>query len=290
MPLAVYLAALCVAVSIPLLAWSVGGMRDSSGAVRRNLGHGLGQLTRPVGLGRSHAARRLLPAGYVEDLDRRLERAGVGARWTTDRYMAAKAVGMVVMFIVGAVAGVAIGGSAGVILPIVGALGAWVVPDLQLSGRANEREKEIDLQLPDVLDQLTISIEAGLGFDAALARLVATTDGPVVDQLARVLQDVRLGLPREAALRGVAERTQSPDLRTFANAMAQAGKHGLPMASVLRAQALEAREKRKFRAEERAHKVPVKILVPLVLCVLPALFIVLIGPAIIRYQDGNFGA
>jgi len=97
---------------------------------------------------------------------------------------------------------------------------------------------------------------------------------------------VRLGLPRDAALRGLAERTQAKDLRSFANAMAQAGKHGLPVASVLRAQAAEAREKRKFRAEERANKVPVKILVPLVLCVLPVLFIVLIGPAIIRYNEG----
>ena len=137
-----------------------------------------------------------------------------------------------------------------------------------------------------MLDQLTISIEAGLGFDGAMARLVATSEGPVVDQMTRVLQDVRLGLSRDVALRGMAERTQSPDLRTFANAMAQAGKHGLAMAGVLRAQALEAREKRKFRAEERANKVPVKILIPLVLCVLPTLFIVLIGPAVIRYNEG----
>ena len=200
-----------------------------------------------------------------------------------------KLVGMVAGLVVGGFIGLRLGGPAAILIPFIAVMAAWLVPDLRLSSIANAREAEVELQLPDVLDQLTISIEAGLGFDAAMARLVGTTDGPVVDQMARVLQDVRLGLARDAALRGLAERTESPDLRSFANAMAQAGKHGLPMANVLRAQAAEAREKRKFRAEERAHKVPVKILMPLVLCVLPTLFLVLIGPAIIRYNDGFGG-
>ena len=287
MPLHVYLAALCVAASLPLLLWSFSGVRGSVDVVRRNVGAGISNLTRPMTtLSRPRAARTVLPTAYVEDLERRLDRAGVGAAWTTDRYMAAKAIGAVFALVLGGILGLFMGGLAIVIAPVTLMLAAWVLPDLQLSGKARDREEQIELQLPDVLDQMTISIEAGLGFDAALARLVSTTEGPVVDQMARVLQDVRLGLPRDAALRGLAERTAAADLRTFANAMAQAGKHGLPMASVLRAQAAEVREKRKFRAEERAHKVPVKILMPLVLCVLPTLFIVLIGPAIIRYQDG----
>jgi tight adherence protein C len=168
-------------------------------------------------------------------------------------------------------------------------MAAWLLPDLRLTGMAKAREAQIETQLPDVLDQLTISVEAGLGFDSALLRLTQSSQGPVTDQLSRVMQDIRLGLARDAALRALAVRTESPDLRTFANAMAQAGRHGLPIANVLRAQAAEAREKRKFRAEERAHKVPVKILIPLVLCVLPTLFIVLLGPAVIRYNEGFGG-
>ncbi len=287
MPAHVYLAAICVAASLPLLVWSLAGARGSAGLVRRNLGAGITNITRPIAsLRRPKITPRLLPRDYVEDLDRRLDRAGMSTKWTTDRYMAMKAIAVVGGFVGGGVLGLRLGGSAVVLLPVVGVLGAWLLPDLHLSGKATAREQEIEMQLPDVLDQLTISIEAGLGFDGAMARLVATSEGPVVDQMTRVLQDVRLGLSRDVALRGMAERTQSPDLRTFANAMAQAGKHGLAMAGVLRAQAVEAREKRKFRAEERANKVPVKILIPLVLCVLPTLFIVLIGPAVIRYNEG----
>ena len=287
MPLYIYIAALCVAASVPLIVWSVAGMRDTSVLARRNLGVSIGNIARPIqSLRRPRLSGRILPRAYVDDLDKRLDRAGLSRHWTTDRFMAMKAIVAVVALVGLGFVGLRLGGTAVIMLPVVGVLAAWVLPDLQLSGKAKEREAELELQLPDVLDQLTISIEAGLGFDAAMARLVATSDGPVVEQMNRLLQDVRLGLPRDAALRGLAERTESGDLRTFANAMAQAGKHGLPMASVLRAQAAEVREKRKFRAEERAHKVPVKILMPLVLCVLPTLFIVLIGPAIIRYQDG----
>lgn len=287
MPTYVYLAAVSIGASIPLLVWSLTSTRATRLAVRRNLGDG---ARRPiVAARRRNVSPRFLPGGYIRELERRLARAGKADVWSIDRYLAVKAVACVAAFLFGGWLGIQLNGSALVLVPMIATLMAWIGPDLRLSSIAEACEVEVELQLPDVLDQLTISIEAGLGFDAAMARLVETTEGPVVDQLARALQDIRLGLSRDAALRALAERTDSPDLRAFANAMAQAGKHGLPLGSVLRAQAAEAREKRTFRAEERAHKVPVKILMPLMLCVLPTLFLVLIGPAIIRYNEGFGG-
>ena len=287
MPTYVVLAALAVALSVPAIGWTVLSTRAENHLVRRNLGPA---LARPLAAVRRPTLRQtFLPKSYVDDIARRLDRAGLHGRLGVESYLAAKSVAFIVVVLVAGAFGVVLGGAFTVLLPVVAGLATWVVPDLQVGGKASARELELDLQLPDVLDQLTISVEAGLGFDSALKRMTESSDGPVTDQLARVLQDMRLGLSRDAALRTLAERTDSPDLRSFANAMAQAGRHGLPIASVLRAQAAEAREKRKFRAEERANKVPVKILVPLILCVLPSLFIVLIGPAVIRYQDGFGG-
>jgi len=287
-PIHVYLGAASIGAAIPILFWTLATTRgSSSNLARRNLG---AVLVRPVtSIRRPGFKVRVLPSGYVRDIERRIDRAGLASRTSTDRYLARKALGTIAAFILAGYLGLKLGGSAVVLLPVSAVMAAWLVPDLRLSSKASTREAEIALQLPDVLDQLTISIEAGLGFDAAMARLVASSQGPVVEQMARVLQDMRLGMARDAALTGLADRTESPDLRSFANAMAQAGKHGLAMAGVLRAQAAEAREKRKFRAEEQAYKVPVKILMPLMLCILPTLFLVLIGPAVIRYNEGFGG-
>ncbi|MEQ8841086.1 MAG: type II secretion system F family protein [Acidimicrobiales bacterium] len=285
MPIHITLAAIGIALSIPVLGWTMASTRSQSTLIRRNLGPA---LTRPLAAARRPKLRNtLLPKAYVDDVGRRLDRGGFQVE--VESYLAIKSIAVVVAVLAGGLWGIALGGSLAVIFPLVAGLGAWVLPDLQVGGKASARELQLDLQLPDVLDQLTISVEAGLGFDSALKRMTESSDGPVTDQLARVLQDMRLGLSRDGALKALAERTDSPDLRSFANSMAQAGRHGLPIASVLRAQAAEAREKRKFRAEERAHKVPVKILLPLILCVLPCLFIVLIGPAVIRYQEGFGG-
>ena len=285
MPLYVILAALAIGVSLPYLGWTIISSRASSALTRANLGT---NLTRPISNIRRQtgSGRRFVPTGYSTDIQRRLDRAGLSNRLTVERYVSLKAIGVVAGLLVGGFIGLAAGGLGLLLFPMILMGLAWLMPDLRLTGIAGEREEAIETQLPDVLDQLTISIEAGLGFDAALMRLTQSSDGPVTEQLSRVLQDMRLGLSRDAALKALADRTDSPDLRTFANAMAQAGRHGLAVGSVLRAQAAEARERRKFRAEERAHKVPVKILMPLVFCVLPTLFIVLIGPAVIRYTEG----
>ena len=136
-------------------------------------------------------------------------------------------------------------------------------------------------ELPDALDLLTISVEAGLAFDAALSQVARNTDGPLAEEFFRVLQEMQIGLGRAEAMRALGERTDLPELRGFVSAMVQADSFGIPIASVLRVQASQMRIKRSQRAEELAQKVPVKILFPLIFCILPALFIVILGPAAI---------
>jgi len=157
----------------------------------------------------------------------------------------------------------------------------YFAPDLALYQIAYNRNERIRRDLPDSMDLLTISVEAGLPFDAALSQVARNTRGPLADELFRVLQEMQIGLARIDALRAVAERTNVPELRGFVTAMVQADTFGIPVASVLRVQARDLRVKRSQRAEEIAQKVPVKILFPLVFCILPALFIVVMGPAAI---------
>ncbi len=140
--------------------------------------------------------------------------------------------------------------------------------------------------LPDALDLLTISVEAGLGFDAALAQVARNTEGPLAEELARVLQEMQIGLGRSRALRALGERTTLQDIRSFTSAMVQADAFGIPIGQVLRVQSQEIRVKRRQRAEEQAQKVPVKIMIPLVLFILPCLFIAVIGPAVIGTDRG----
>src|SRR3954471_8683218 len=144
-------------------------------------------------------------------------------------------------------------------------------------------------ELPDALDLLTISVEAGLGFDAALSQVARNTEGPLAQELARVLQEMQIGLRRSAALRALGERNSLPDLRSFVSAMVQADAFGIPVGQVLRVQSSEIRVKRRQWAEEAAQKVPVKILVPLIFCILPCLFIAVLGPAGIQIMNSFSG-
>jgi tight adherence protein C len=163
----------------------------------------------------------------------------------------------------------------------VGVLG-YAVPDLIIGSRGRQRQTQIGRELPDTLDQLTISVEAGLGFDAALMRVASTGTGPLAEELRRMLGELKVGVSRADAFRHLIDRTDVSELRHFALVLKQAEEFGLPIARVLRIQAAELRMKRRQRAEETAMKVPVKIVFPLVLCIFPALFVVLLGPAVIR--------
>lgn len=225
--------------------------------------------------------RRLTPAGRTEKLAARLEAAGSPPGWDVERVLAVKILGSVVGLGVGLLSAVLLGLS-----PLVGTgavVGLLVLgffaADLAIYQIAYNRRDRVQRDLPDALDLLTITVEAGLAFDAALTQVSRNTEGPLAEEFGRVLQEMQIGVSRGDALAAVADRIDIPELKSFVTAVVQADKLGIPIAGVLRIQAKEMRIKRSQRAEEAAQKVPVKILFPLIFCILPALFVVVLGPA-----------
>ncbi|HEX6422517.1 MAG TPA: type II secretion system F family protein, partial [Acidimicrobiales bacterium] len=230
-------------------------------------------------------AQRYTPQGRIAGLERRLLLAGTPAGWTVERVLAAKVLvagGLGLLGVLRLVA--APSGLAFVLLGALVALG-FFAPDLILRHKAEERQEQVKRTLADAIDQLTVTVQAGLGLDAAMARVAARTRGPLGYELARVGQDVRAGMARSAALAAMAERVQVPELRHVVLALAQADRLGVPVAKTLQVQSSELRVKRRQYAEEQAMKLPVKILFPTVLCILPALFVVVLGPAALSIYD-----
>jgi tight adherence protein C len=230
-------------------------------------------------------AARLSPASAQSSLQRRLDVAGNPGGWTPDRILAVKAVGLVVLGAVGAALGlphllVLTGG--------VGAAAGFFLPDILLHNSGQKRQQRLAVSLPEALDLLTICVEAGLGFDAALAQVARNLNGPLAAEFARVLQEMQIGKSRAEAMRALAERTSVPELRAFVAALTQSAELGIPVASVLREQAKEMRVRRRQRAEAQAQKVPVKITFPLIGCLLPALFVVVLGAGVITIMTSLF--
>ena len=291
MPALVVIAVAAISLSLTLLLWSVLARPDP--ARQRtlvNLQQGLGGAAaqtpdqhrdgqRSGGL--QAFARRLTPSGAVRRLDGLLSRAGRPPAWPLDRLLAAK---VVLPLLVGALAMLYVS-AAPRPLAVLLAFGATVVahflPELLLHSRGQERSQQIGLELADTLDQMTIAVEAGLGFDSAMARAGKNGKGPLAEELVRTLQDIQVGQSRRQAYEGLATRTDVPDLRRFVRSVIQADIYGIAIADVLRTQAAEMRMKRRQRAEEKAMQIPVKVIFPLMLCILPVLFIVLLGPAAI---------
>jgi tight adherence protein C len=229
------------------------------------------------------AGRRLTPSDQAGRLRRKLDLAGNPPGWDTDRILAFKMLGLLVGAVVGVLLPLLFGNVLWAIVLGIGlaALG-FFLPNIVLYQTAYNRSERIQRELPDALDLLVISVEAGLGFDAALSQVARNTEGPLAEEFFRVLQEMQLGTGRAEAMRALSERTDVADLRGFITAMVQADSFGIPVANVLRIQAREMRIRRSQRAEEAAQKVPVKILFPLIFCILPALFIVILGPAVIQ--------
>jgi tight adherence protein C len=227
------------------------------------------------------AGRRLTPEERLTRIRRRLDLAGNPPGWDVDRMVGLKALGLILGVVLGLVVPPLLGASVPTTIAIaVGvALLAWFGPDMWLYQVGYTRTERIRAELSNAIDLLTISVEAGLAFDAALAQVARNTQGPLAQEFFRVLQEMQIGTGRLDAMRALAERTDVDELRVFVGAMVQAEAFGIPIASVLRIQSREMRVKRSQRAEEQAQKVPVKILFPLIFCILPALFVVVIGPA-----------
>ena len=233
-------------------------------------------------------ALRLSPSGIGAKLQRRLDLAGNPRRWTPDRILAAKGLGLIALAMLGALCALHRPGLL-IIFAVVGAAAGFFLPDVLLYNAGLKRQAKIQVALPDALDMLTVCVEAGLGFDAALAQVARNTDGPLAAEFARALQEMQIGKSRGQALRALAERTTVPEARAFVSALVQAGDLGIPVARVLREQAKEMRVRRRQRAEAKAQQVPVKITFPLILCIFPALLVVVLGPGIINIAHALFG-
>lgn len=233
---------------------------------------------RLVGVG-----RRLIRAGTHERIQHRLDIAGNPPAWDVSRIIGLKVLGLVVLAGLSFVWALGTGSVLKIlVLPVAFGSFGYVLPNILVYNAGQKREKLMQRALPDALDLLTISVEAGLGFDAAVMRVAKNTDGPLAQEFSRLLQEMQIGVGRMAAMRAMAERSSLADLKSFCLAMVQADQLGIPIGRVLRIQSNEMRVKRRQRAEEQAQKVPVKIMVPLVLFILPCLFVVILGPAAIR--------
>lgn len=221
------------------------------------------------------------PRGYVLWIERQIVYAGRAGEWSASVFLALKVGVAIPGIIVGILAANVYSHPFWVGFGIFIIVIALVGPDVILNSQANDRQTAIQRALPDTLDQMTIAVEAGLGFDSAMSKAALNGKGPLAEELVRALQDISIGRSRRDAYKALELRTSSEDLRRFVRAVSQADRYGISIADVLRVQASEMRVKRRQRAEAQALKVPVKIVFPLVFCILPVLFIVLLTPAVI---------
>lgn len=299
MPFSIVLAAAAIGISIPLLLSSVGSQRTVKGGLfarrvdRGETNSGVGNMILDRGarervvfpaLGRTlRFLRRFTPSGVVEKIERRIEYAGLVGRLPVELVLVGK-------IVVAAGLGYVGYSFKGVVLGVASLALGYIIPDFLLDAVARKRQDTIERELPDALDHITMSVEAGIGFEAALGRAARAGRGPLAIEIRRALQEMQIGVPRSDALRNLARRNDVTDLRTFVSAVVQSEDYGLPIAHVLRIQSAELRLRRRQRAEERALKIPVKMTFPLVLCIFPALFIVLLGPAALRISNTLFGS
>jgi tight adherence protein C len=232
--------------------------------------------------GYQRIADALAPGGARDRLIRMLDYAGNPPAWPVDRVIRARLFGMVVfaffwwMFARGVAPGHALLG-----FPLGAAFGLYL-PDLLVFNAGSKRQKALGRTLPDVLDAMVIGVEAGLGLDSAMVQVAQMLRGPMPDELHRVLQEMQLGVARSDALRALSARTTVRDLRTLVTALIQSGELGISVAGILREHAADQRLRRRQRAEEQAQKVAVKMLFPVLLCFFPAIFVVVVGPAVLH--------
>jgi tight adherence protein C len=235
--------------------------------------------------------RRLTGADAGERIRHKLDLAGNPPGWTVDRVVSGKIIGLVAGVAGAFVFSLLIGPglSLRILMLAGGAVVGYFAPSMYLYQKAHDRSNLMQRELPDAIDLLTISVESGLGFDAALQQVAKNTEGPLADEFSRMLREMQIGSGRSASLRAMGDRTNVPELRGFVSAMVQADAFGIPIAQVLRVQSSEIRVKRRQRAEQKAQQVPVKITIPLIFCILPTLFIAVMGPAAIGIM-ASFGS
>lgn len=247
------------------------------------------RVLQPFGRSLVAVGRRFVPVGYMDGVRRKLVLAGRPSTEALDAFRITRVLTIAAIPVLLVIAAV-MSGPPRVRLAAFGFLALLLVlgPDAQLNRQVEERRDAIRARLPDVIDLLTISVEAGLGFDQALERTVVSVPGPLSDEFARMLGELRAGAGRVDALRNVDARTDVAELRSFLLALIQAETFGVPIGRILRGQSDEIRVKRRQAAQEEAQKAPVKMLFPMVLCVFPGIFVVLLGPALLTYLHAGF--
>ncbi len=245
------------------------------------------RIVRPV-IRRMARAGRQQEGSLLQRIDLKLERAGYPGGLRGADWVGVKLISLIAFAIVFFLLGTFVLGSPilGLLMIVVGGAVGYIAPEFWLGRKAGARSLGMVLQLPDALDLLTISVEAGLGFDAALAKVVEKMEGPLVDEFRQALAEVRMGRARRDALRDVATRADAQPVSNFVGAIIQAEQLGVPIAKVLQIQSNQLRIERRQRAEEAAAKAPVKMLFPMVGCIFPTIFIVILGPAVVTVMGG----
>jgi tight adherence protein C len=227
--------------------------------------------------------------GMIARTDTKLEKAGYPGGLRGADWVGVKVLSLIGFAVLGFILGLLLTKAtivAALLFTLFGAALGYMAPEFWLGRKIRARSMAMTLQLPDALDLLTISVEAGLGFDAALAKVVEKMEGPLVDEFRQALAEVRMGRARRDALRDVANRADSQPVSNFIGAIVQAEQLGVPIAKVLQIQSNQLRVERRQRAEEAAAKAPVKMLFPMVGCIFPTIFIVILGPAIVTVMGG----
>ena len=240
------------------------------------------RIWRPLTAGLRRLGARITPVGTPQRLRRRLDLAGNTPPWDLESVLVLKAVGTFGLGGLGLLIWLLSRSWKGLLFfAVLAAVGYWLV-DLLLYNAGLKRQEVMRRAAPDALDMLTVCVEAGLGFDAGLKQVADNTTGPLAAEFARVLKEVQLGRSRMEAFTDLAQRSDVNEIKSFVAALVQADRLGVPIAGVLREQAGELRVRRRQRAEEKAQKVPVKIIFPVLVCIFPVFFIIVIGPGAIR--------
>jgi tight adherence protein C len=241
---------------------------------------------RVLGPARDRLARlvlRIHPKTTLDGVRTRLLAAGLGRTVTPTSFLAAKAAAGIGAIVLGMVFGGAISGSVGVFVfgAMLGGMG-FLAPDFVVGSLARKRRDRIRGQLPDALDLLAVSVEAGLGFDGAISKLIEHMDGPLTEEFGLTLNEIRIGESRQDALKKLSERCDTQEVSGFTRAIIQADQLGISLGRILRVQATDTRQRRQAAAEEKAMKAPIKMLFPTVLFIFPAMFLVILGPAFLN--------
>jgi len=240
------------------------------------------RVVRPLTTGVWGSLTRLTPSGYLENVHTKILTAGLSSTLRAEEFVVGQAISGL-LFTLAAIAYVVVAHPAGkwalislVLIPTIGVIG----PESWLSRKVTARKMAIRKDLPDTLDLLAISVEAGMGFEGALDIVCQHFSSPLAEEFSRTLREMELGLPRKDAFQNLKRRTQVPELSNFVLAILQADALGIPVGRVLRTQAVEMRAKRRQWAREKAAKLPVKILFPLMAFIFPSIMVVIIGPGV----------